>query len=205
MMDGEGVSYARFEGSTLVEVEKVEEEWYVGEVKSFAPVQGYGFIQCEDTFARFNSDVFLHKRQVEEGPLKRVQKGDKVRFSVEMNKAGRPQARNVERYNDGAWVSPEKSFLGRVKGFREDLGYGFIACEDTRNIFNSDIFLHRNQYESAGLVQGAMATFTVEVNDKGKPQARNVARFVPESFTEDGRPYMGQASDAPAPGPPASE
>jgi len=181
----------------MVEVER--EEWFVGEVKSYAPQQGYGFIQCEDTFTKFNSDVFLHRKQVEEGPLKRVARGDKVRFSITMNKAGRPQARNVERYVEGGWVPSTKSFLGRVKGFREDLGYGFIACEDTRNIFNADIFLHRNQYEAAGLVQGALATFTVEVNAKGRPQARNVTRFVPESFTEDGVPSMSQEPDAPAP------
>lgn len=160
-----------------------QEETFVGQVKSYAPQQGYGFIECQDTFDKYKSDVFLHKNQVENGPLKRVSKGDSVRFSVEMNKKGRPQARNLQRHVPFG-VPPEKTFVGRVKAFSPAKGFGFIACDDTRNIFNSDIFLHKIQFETAGLEMGCLATFTVEVNAKGRPQARNVARFTPGSFTE---------------------
>eukprot|EP00415_Alexandrium_ostenfeldii_P004869 UN4869 len=111
-------------------------------------------------------------------------KGDPVRFSVTMNKAGRPQARNVFRHVGEVWVPPTKNFVGRVKAFSKEKGFGFIECDDTRHIFNSDIFLHWKQFEEAGLEKGCLATFTVEVNAKGRPQARNVARFTPGSFTD---------------------
>jgi len=193
MFDGNGMGYNRFAGGDAEEEEaaeprrrrrgggdeEAEAEVFVGQVKSYASQQGYGFIDCEETFARYSSDVFLHKNQVEE-KMKRVAKGDKVRFCVTMNKAGRPQARDVDRYVDSSVVPPTKTFVGRVKGFREDLGYGFLSCEDTRNIFSGDIFIHRNQYAPAELEPGCLATFTIEVNTQGRPQARNVARYVPQ-------------------------
>merc|ERR1719323_2213478 len=144
------------EATTVAEEEAAKsnagepEEWFIGKIKSYAPMQGYGFIECDDTFQVYESDVFLHRMQVQDGRLGRPQKGDTVRFSVEMNKKGRPQARNVDRYVEGGpWVPATKSFVGRVKSYSDKQGFGFIACEDTKIVFKSDIFIHKIQYEEA--------------------------------------------------------
>jgi len=65
---------------------------YEGTVKSYNPDKGFGFIFCEATLKRYQSDVFLHKKQAEGVSL-----GDKVTFEVEVNERGKPQARNVIR------------------------------------------------------------------------------------------------------------
>jgi len=208
LSDDEGVSYARFQGGSLLAAERASgeggasrsgkgaasepEKFYVGRIKSYAPQQGYGFIECEETWVLYNADVFLHKNQVEGGNLKKANLGDTVQFCVERNKAGRPQARNVERYVEGA--PPTKSFVGKVKSYSDELGYGFIQCEDTQNIFSGDIFLHKRQFDSAALERGCMVTFTVEINPKGRPQARNVEKFVPGAATEGSQEGAQQAA-----------
>eukprot|EP00929_Paragymnodinium_shiwhaense_P115571 TRINITY_DN8453_c0_g1_i5.p1 TRINITY_DN8453_c0_g1~~TRINITY_DN8453_c0_g1_i5.p1 ORF type:complete len:256 (+),score=38.15 TRINITY_DN8453_c0_g1_i5:135-902(+) len=61
-----------------------------GRVKSYNAKQGFGFIECPEAHNTFGRDVFLHKAQV--GDLKPK---DEVFFSVEMNKSGFPQARDI--------------------------------------------------------------------------------------------------------------
>merc|ERR1719217_600685 len=79
---------------------------FYGRVKSYNPKQGYGFLECPDARARFGRDVFLHKAQMGEllgrfvGPGTRLEPKwltMQVRFSVEINKQGMPQARDVAR------------------------------------------------------------------------------------------------------------
>lgn len=153
-----------------------EQEWFVGQVKSYAPSSGYGFIECEDTYRQYGTDVFLHKTQVEQGLSNKARKGDAVRFCVTMNKAGRPQALAAEPFVATPFVAPTRSFVGRVKRYNAAQGFGFIACEETQSIFNSDVFLHKQQFEDAGLKLGTQVTFSVEVSARGQPQARNVTR-----------------------------
>eukprot|EP00756_Hemistasia_phaeocysticola_P023992 Hpha_TRINITY_DN15922_c3_g6::TRINITY_DN15922_c3_g6_i1::g.71647::m.71647 len=64
---------------------------YRGVIKSYYGPRGYGFIQCDATRAKYGGfDVFLHKDQC--GTL---QVGQEVEFTIELNKDGKPQARNV--------------------------------------------------------------------------------------------------------------
>merc|ERR1719367_1567394 len=101
---------------TVEQNSTLELDWFVGKIKSYAPQQGYGFIECRETFDKYSSDVFLHKNQVQEGKLMKVTRGDSVRFSVEIKKeGGRPQARNVTWYT--GWVEPSRIFEGRVKTY----------------------------------------------------------------------------------------
>merc|ERR1719394_124137 len=64
---------------------------FQGRIKSFNSKQGFGFIECADAHAQFGRDVFLHKAQI--GDLK---VGTEVIFSVEANKQGMPQARDLQ-------------------------------------------------------------------------------------------------------------
>lgn len=61
-----------------------------GRIKSFNAKQGFGFIENSEAFAIFGRDVFLHKAQI--GNLK---VGTEVTYTVEMNKFGMPQARDL--------------------------------------------------------------------------------------------------------------
>lgn len=79
---------------------------YSGRVKSYNPKQGYGFLECAEARAHYGRDVFIHKAQMGEllgrfvGPGTRLEPTAlrmRVNFSVEVNKAGMPQARDVVR------------------------------------------------------------------------------------------------------------
>jgi len=68
-----------------------EKEVFLGEIKSFNPMNGYGFIHCGALFERFRRDVFLHESQFEG-----LKVGDCVTFVIQMKK-GAPQALEVKR------------------------------------------------------------------------------------------------------------
>eukprot|EP00931_Biecheleriopsis_adriatica_P078316 TRINITY_DN5177_c0_g1_i1.p1 TRINITY_DN5177_c0_g1~~TRINITY_DN5177_c0_g1_i1.p1 ORF type:complete len:282 (+),score=69.44 TRINITY_DN5177_c0_g1_i1:197-1042(+) len=63
---------------------------YTGIIKAFSTVQGFGFIQSREMTNLYGCDAFLNQA-VEGG----IVIGGTVSFSVEMNKDGKPQARNV--------------------------------------------------------------------------------------------------------------
>jgi len=184
LTDDSGAVFKRFSVDGAEDIQPDPEHWYVGMVKSYAPNQGYGFIECPEVLDMYKSDVFLHKNQVDGSPRGKCFPGDKVRFTLEMNRNGKPQARSIEPFAEEPPVSPTKNFVGKVKKYSADQGYGFVECEETFSIFKGDIFLHRNQVEAANIVQGNLVTFSVEVSSKGQPQARNVERIVTNSFTE---------------------
>merc|ERR1711972_675036 len=53
---------------------------FQGRIKSFNLEKGWGFIECPQTYAIYNRDVFLHKAEVGE-----MQVGAFVAFSCEAN------------------------------------------------------------------------------------------------------------------------
>merc|ERR1719210_2511549 len=59
---------------------------YQGRIKSFNAEKGFGFIECQQTFAQYSRDVFLHKAQIGD-----LQPGAMVSSSCEVNKQGMPQ------------------------------------------------------------------------------------------------------------------
>lgn len=78
---------------------------FLGRIKSFNPRHGFGFIDCPDARSRFGRDVFVHKAQI--GGL---EVGDDITFSVEPNKDGMPQARDILRI-DGRPPGPTPPHL----------------------------------------------------------------------------------------------
>jgi len=83
---------------------------FEGRIKSFNAKQGFGFIECPEAHAIFGRDVFLHKAQI--GDLK---VGTQVTYSVEMNKQGMPQARELTTI-DGQAPGPSPANVAKGGG-----------------------------------------------------------------------------------------
>eukprot|EP01064_Diplonema_japonicum_P020938 TRINITY_DN304_c1_g1_i3.p1 TRINITY_DN304_c1_g1~~TRINITY_DN304_c1_g1_i3.p1 ORF type:complete len:223 (+),score=78.14 TRINITY_DN304_c1_g1_i3:68-736(+) len=61
---------------------------------------------------------------------------------------------------------------GAVKSFNTTSGFGFIECEEVQRRYHRDVFLHKAQ---AGEVSvGTKVEFSIDINSKGMPQARDV-------------------------------
>jgi len=81
-----------------------------------------------------------------------------------------------------------KRFVGKIKGFNPKQGYGFLTCDEVKNIYGRDIFMHHAQltqvigkdaltelpdHVSAETFVNIHVEFSVAINDKGMPQARD--------------------------------
>lgn len=66
---------------------------YEGTLKSTSEKNGYGFIQCADTYAIHKRDVYVDKERLPTG----VKVGERVRFTMDMNEKGQPRATSVHR------------------------------------------------------------------------------------------------------------
>jgi len=75
---------------------------YRGMIKSFSARHGFGFIDCPEARVRYGRDVFIHKALMAQANL---DVGIEVTFTVETNKDGMPQARDVVRF-DGTMPMP---------------------------------------------------------------------------------------------------
>mmetsp|Transcript_60398 Transcript_60398/g.143975 ORF Transcript_60398/g.143975 Transcript_60398/m.143975 type:complete len:336 (-) Transcript_60398:124-1131(-) len=66
----------------------------------------------------------------------------------------------------------EKQYVGTIKSFNAEKGYGFISCKECFDEFNRDVFLHQQQ---KGLFEkGNNVHFVVKLNPQGCPQAYNL-------------------------------
>lgn len=160
---------------------------YQGFVKSFNQEHGYGFIQCNETFVLYHSDIFLHQNEAAG-----LEVGSQVSFQVHFNSKGQPQANSVsalggaikrakKEADSGSAPTPlhalplfpDGPFTGMVKSYNASTGYGFIDCAATKELFSADVFLHKTQV-SAGIDVGSSVCFQVRLNNNGQPQADNV-------------------------------
>jgi hypothetical protein len=64
---------------------------YEGTLKSVSAKNGYGFLDCPETFNLYQRDVYVDKERL---PLDASQ-GDRFRFTVEMSEKGQPKAGNL--------------------------------------------------------------------------------------------------------------
>jgi len=63
--------------------------------------------------------------------------------------------------------------IGVIKSFNTENGYGFISCADLQEKgYSNDVFLHHNQVGQCRV--GDEVFFTVYLNSKGQPQARDL-------------------------------
>eukprot|EP00929_Paragymnodinium_shiwhaense_P111804 TRINITY_DN80088_c0_g1_i1.p1 TRINITY_DN80088_c0_g1~~TRINITY_DN80088_c0_g1_i1.p1 ORF type:complete len:1490 (+),score=369.35 TRINITY_DN80088_c0_g1_i1:276-4745(+) len=80
-------------------------------------------------------------------------------------------------------IPPTKSepiYVGTVKSFHEETGFGFLSCPATYVLYRRDVFLHYRQMKATGLQVNDRVCFKVELNSRGQPQARQVNRVDPD-------------------------
>lgn len=66
-------------------------------------------------------------------------------------------------------------YAGVLKSYNETTGFGFIQCDETFNLYNRDIFLHKNEAEKiVNRSVGDHLTFSLQLNEHGAPQAVGV-------------------------------
>eukprot|EP00927_Polykrikos_kofoidii_P061703 TRINITY_DN56540_c0_g1_i1.p1 TRINITY_DN56540_c0_g1~~TRINITY_DN56540_c0_g1_i1.p1 ORF type:complete len:342 (+),score=59.77 TRINITY_DN56540_c0_g1_i1:67-1026(+) len=150
---------------------------HVGTVKSFDEEKGWGHISCSETRATYGKDIFVLRSSLRTG---RASAGDQVQFTVHKGLKG-PEARDVRPLGQELAVQPHHAanrvFNGRVKMFSAEKGWGFIACEETHQIYGKDIFVHKREFQDAGdMHDDDQVQFTVDVGKDGKPEARTVSR-----------------------------
>merc|ERR1712129_19282 len=68
----------------------------------------------------------------------------------------------------------DRRYEGIVKLFVEEKGFGFIACEELREKYKDDVFLHHYQKRHFGM--GDHVSFNVFRNFKGRVQATELRR-----------------------------
>ena len=63
----------------------------MGRVKSYSQENGYGFIECPQTFARFGKDVYVRSAQISNLAV-----GTLVTFTCGVGPEGLPQASDIQ-------------------------------------------------------------------------------------------------------------
>jgi len=80
------------------------------------------------------------------------------------------------------YVQNGRRFKGYVRSFSQNSGFGFVGGDDITPQFGKDVFLHYRELQQLygpsdqkpTIPVGTWITFTVTMNQKGQPQARDV-------------------------------
>merc|ERR1719396_153632 len=84
-----------------------------------------------------------------------------------------------------------EEFVGTIKSFNGNSGYGFIECDDLKAVYGNDVFLHHSQL--SGFEVGSVVQFAAFLNQSGKPQAKDLAEAGSETGAEAGEPAPKRA------------
>lgn len=137
---------------------------YVGNIKTFSVEKGYGHIDCPDTFNIYGKDILLLRTELHRAE---VRTGDTVSFSVTQDDKG-IKAVNVQviaRELPGTHDSP--TFIGAIKSFNHEKGWGLIMCEDTHRLYRKDILVLRTELNGANVDKGDQVSFNVKQDSRG--------------------------------------
>ncbi len=155
-----------------------------GSVKFFNGDKGFGFVARDDG----GEDVFVHISAVEQAGLTGLASGQTLAFTL-VDRNGRVSATDLkivgEHLTADAPSAAEKPARarrqltgerasGEVKFFNSSKGFGFIKRDDG----GADCFVHISALERAGmhsLNEGDRVDFDIEVDDRGKYSAVNLA------------------------------
>lgn len=194
-----GVTFlAGVNGGTPLGLALSEGPSFTGSVKSFNATKGWGMLACTETEQLYGKDVFFTSKAVlgSVPPLP----GDQARFSVRMEDKG-PVAAEVlvngqepVRANAGNHGSPEGRYVGTVKSFNTQKGYGMIACASTEQQYGKDVFFTSASCPWGVPQPGEQVNFSVRMEDKG-PAAYEVqpaaVAYAAYHGAADGKRYAG--------------
>jgi len=62
-------------------------------------------------------------------------------------------------------------FLGQLQSFDEKKQCGMITCEETRQLWNQDVYIHKSVMDTARIGMQDYVRFGVHLNTRGQPQA----------------------------------
>ena len=158
-----------------------------GTVKFFNKDKGFGFVARDDG----GEDVFIHISAVEQAGLEGLASGQTLGFTL-VDRNGRISATDLKITGEqlaldsgggaGSTERPQRArreltgerTSGEVKFFNGSKGFGFIKRDDG----GADCFVHISAVERAGfhgLNEGDRVEFDIEVDDRGKYSAVNLA------------------------------
>ncbi len=153
-----------------------------GAVKFFNGDKGFGFVARDDG----GEDVFVHISAVEQAGLTGLASGQTLAFTL-VDRNGRISATDLKIVGeqlqaDAPAEKPARArrqltgerAAGEVKFFNSSKGFGFIKRDDG----GADCFVHISALERAGmhsLNEGDRVEFDIEVDDRGKYSAVNLA------------------------------
>lgn len=153
-----------------------------GAVKFFNKDKGFGFVARDDG----GEDVFVHISAVEQAGLDGLASGQTLAFTL-VDRNGRISAIDLKIVGETLPVDapaerPQRArrqltgerTSGEVKFFNGSKGFGFIKRDDG----GADCFVHISAVERAGihgLNEGDRLEFDIEVDDRGKYSAVNLA------------------------------
>jgi len=167
---------------------------YIGTMKSWNPVKGWGHVECETTHAMYGKDIFVLRSAVPGGNL---QKGDQISFSVQDGTMG-VEVTNVKILPSEASIqgqlvgSQSRGFVGSIKSFDEEKGWGHIDCAATRQLYGKDMFVMRSALNGHTVTPGTQVRFSIVMGAKGA-EARDVIVWQPPQ----GQVIMPPASISP--------
>lgn len=156
-----------------------------GTVKFFNRDKGFGFVARDDG----GEDVFVHISAVEQAGLDNLANGQTLAFTL-VDRNGRISATDIKIIGEHLTANapgtererPARArreltgerTSGEVKFFNGSKGFGFIKRDDG----GADCFVHISAVERAGfhgLNEGDRVEFDIEVDDRGKYSAVNLA------------------------------
>lgn len=139
---------------------------FVGVIKSFNEEKGWGHISCQQTHNMYGKDMFLLRSELNGQVAK---PDEQVSFKVRMGQKG-PEAYNVMMIGNAS----EQEFVGEVKIWNQEKGWGFITCKDTESIYQKDIFMHKKDLDGYVPTPGEPVGFMVSISDAGRPEATSL-------------------------------
>ncbi|CAD7967570.1 unnamed protein product [Amoebophrya sp. A25] len=149
---------------------------YQGVLSKYFADKGFGFIENEEVKSFYAKDTWISKQEVDAHGLNI---GDQVTFKLRIEKnmpqadvIGKTGAMREEGESKLEMIGPGPH-LGIIKSYNEQKGFGFIQCPEIEAHFGCDVFMHRREMNETHMV-GKEVQFTIQLNQKGKPQASEI-------------------------------
>eukprot|EP00929_Paragymnodinium_shiwhaense_P065939 TRINITY_DN33035_c0_g1_i1.p1 TRINITY_DN33035_c0_g1~~TRINITY_DN33035_c0_g1_i1.p1 ORF type:complete len:395 (+),score=75.52 TRINITY_DN33035_c0_g1_i1:101-1285(+) len=175
---------------------------YTGVVKSFGQ-KGWGMIECPGTMAIYGKDMFFLKSSLLMGEGS-ISVGQQVQFTVGMGDRGTeakeirpvggapgfggfpggyggygghqmpPHMAAAAMLGGAMGMGGSGPYMGVVKSFNDEKGWGFVSCDETMALYGKDMFLHKAELNGYAPSPGQQVQFSVTNGGNGKWHAGDI-------------------------------